>query len=215
MQENYFESKQIREFETNYKNRVKEYKLINESSLSRIFLKYKESDSGVISAFRNEYTYRENMGRSKQLKNILVSLGYSVTKIIGKFIEDVDSKNPKEVKGVSFIVFDRLQTGDLLNDLKKLANKFDQDSITFAKADDVYYLYGINGYPVPGKTEKLGKPSLGFEKPLMFASMIKGRQFEFRVDESIGGIDDHRMRHTPTENRSFELIEKEFLFEDL
>mgnify|MGYP000469564180 CR=1 FL=1 len=37
---------------------------LNESSLSRLWKKYQDSDSGTITAFRGEYSKKENLARS-------------------------------------------------------------------------------------------------------------------------------------------------------
>ena len=55
--------------------------LLNESSLSRLWRKYKEFDSGTISACRGEYDKAENAKRTAQLKTFLVAKGFSVTAI--------------------------------------------------------------------------------------------------------------------------------------
>ena len=63
--------------------------LLNESSLSRLWRKYKEFDSGTISACRGEYDKAENAKRTAQLKTFLVAKGFSVTAIDGVFIENM------------------------------------------------------------------------------------------------------------------------------
>lgn len=184
--------------ENNYKFLPKNENLlkINESSLSRIYKKYQDCDSGTISAFRSEFSYDENMKRTRNLKNLLLQKGYSVTKIIGNFIENIESSDEKEVKEVSFIVFDRNKSNNLRNDLFDFGDKFNQDSITFAKANSEYYLIGINGYPGRNKSEKLGKPTFSPNEKFIFSSSIKGRKFVFKVDESFQNIDDHILRYS-------------------
>ena len=66
--------------------------VINESSLSRIWQKYKEHDSGTISASRGENTKKQNQTLTLALKTELIKLGYSVTKVKGKFIENYKRK---------------------------------------------------------------------------------------------------------------------------
>lgn len=166
--------------------------IINESSLSRIWRHVTKHESGTISAFRS----RENCGKGAEiskstnrknnaiLKRKLLSMGYGVTKIIGTYIENYDTPMAVKVKEESFIVVDLKDTGKLKDDLIKLGQEFDQDSITFSKPNGDYYLISSNtcpmGYPGNGKvgvSVKLGKPFFG--KDGEFYSTINGRPFVF------------------------------------
>ena len=155
---------------------------MNESGLSQLYKKYKEYDSGTISASRGDYSHKENKKRNKELKAILLAMGYSVTAIKGIYIENYKTNKAKEVHETSYIVFDYKDQGTLWDDLKRLGQKYDQDSITFStpKNGGKYYLIGTNktGYPGFNKIEELGKPKLGKEGEI-FYSKIKGRQFVF------------------------------------
>lgn len=77
-----------------------------ESSLSRIYNQYKEHDSGMISAFRGNFTKSENLERSHKLKQILDNKGYSVTKINGTYIENYNTPDARPVREESYIVVD-------------------------------------------------------------------------------------------------------------
>lgn len=165
-------------------------KNLNESSLSRLWRKYQDSDSGTITAFRGEYSKDENMKRNAELKAALLGAGYSVTAVDGVYIENYGSKNEKRVKEKSFIVFDYNHTGKLKADLKKFGQKYDQDSITFnSVSEGKYYLIGTSkredSYPGFGKEIKLGKPMFG--KSGEFYSSVNGRPFVFEseLNESI------------------------------
>lgn len=155
---------------------------LNESSLSRLWKKYQDSDSGTITAFRGEYSKKENLARNAELKAALLGAGYSVTSVDGVYIENYGSANEKQVKEKSFIVFDHKKTGKLKADLKRLGLRYDQDSITFnSVSDGNYYLIGTSkrddSYPGFGKEIKLGKPMFG--KSGEFHSSVKGRPFVF------------------------------------
>ena len=154
---------------------------MNESSLSRLWKKYQDCDSGTITAFRGEYSKKENLAR-----NAVLGAGYSVTSIDGVYIENYGSANEKPVKEKSFIVFDHKKTGKLKADLKRLGLRYDQDSITFnSVSDGNYYLIGTSkredSYPGFGKEIKLGKPMFG--KSGEFHSSVKGRPFVFEETE--------------------------------
>jgi len=176
--------------------------ILVESSLSRLYQKYKDYDSGTISAFRGEFDKNENMKRHRELRQLLVAGGYSVTEIDGTYIENYGTSDAKKVKEKSMIVFDHKGKGDLLKVLKKLGEKYDQDSITFSSVKEgKYYLVGTskrdNSYPGYGVKNVLGKPMFG--KDGMFCSEIKGRPFVFSesLNEETNLIDDYLTKHHP------------------
>ena len=155
-------------------------KILNESGLSRLYRKYKDYDSGTISACRYGYNKKENKERTYRLKTDLIKLGYSVTAVKGVYKENYGKSDEHEVHEDSFIVFDHRNTKDLEKNLIMLGNKYDQDSITYANVDDgKYYLIGTNetGYPGKNKRVVLGKPMFGEDGE--FHSKINGRPFVF------------------------------------
>ena len=181
-------------------NTFKEFLLeetLKESSLSRLWRKYQQCDSGTISAFRGNLTYKENMERSRKLSAILLGLNYSVTSIDGVYIENYGSNQEQQVKEKSFIVFDAKQKGNLKKDLLKLGEMFDQDSITY---NDVqrgeYVLIGTskrdNYYPGYKNEVILGKPMFGEDGE--FCSLVKGRPFVFK--EGIDYCDDTLLNYS-------------------
>ena len=162
---------------------------INESSLSRLWRKYKESDSGTISAFRGEYSKSENMERNKKLQSILIGAGFSVTAVDGVYIENMGTPEEKRVKEKSFIVFDYQNKGNLKEVLKALGEKFDQDAVAYSDASTgKYILIGTtkrdNGGVAYHQEVTLGKPMFG--KGGEMYSSVKGRPFIFEeVDEKL------------------------------
>lgn len=169
----------------NFKTFLNSDNSINESSLSRIWRKYKEFDSGTISACRGDLSKKENNQRTLELKTDLIKLGYSVTSVNGVYIENYGKEDSREVHESSFIVFDHKNSKNLKNDLINLGKKFNQDSITFSNSEDgKYYLIGTNstGYPGINKEVVLGKPMFGANGE--FFSSIKGRPFVFEELDS-------------------------------
>lgn len=167
-------------FKEFYDNRYKTKRInLEESSLSRIWKKHKESDSGTISACRGNLTKEENKKRTLELKTLLIKAGYSVTAVNGVYIENYNSPDAREVHEKSFIVFDYKNLGTLKQDLIKFGKKFDQDSITYSEQGKDYYLIGTNrtGYPGMNVEIKLGKPMFGTNGE--FFSTVKGRPFVF------------------------------------
>lgn len=181
-----------------YINRSK----LNESSLSRLWRKYKDSDSGTITAFRGEYSKKENLSRNAELKAALLGAGYSITSIDGVYIEQYGTDKAKRVKEASFIVFDYKNTGNLKKDLMRLGEKYDQDSITFnSVSEGNYYLIGTSkrsdSYPGYKKEIKLGKPMFG--KNGEFYSSVNGRPFVFQeetITEEFHDYDDTLLNYS-------------------
>ena len=181
----------------------KEVKVVNESSLSRLWKHSQGHDTGTISAFRDskdcgrgeKYTLSQNKQRNSQLKAKLLSAGFGVTSIKGTYIENYKSTNAIEVEEDSFFVVNYQDKGDLKKRLIKFGEEFEQDSITFSKASGEYYLISTNkcptGYPGFGKIGvevKLGKPI--FSENGEFFSKINGRPFVFKEVTDIGKINE-------------------------
>ena len=165
---------------------------ITESSLSRIWKQTQEHDSGTISAFRSardcnkgeEFKKAENLKNSKVLKAKLLKLGYGVTKIDGTYIENYNTPNAIEVKEESYIAINLKDDKNFKSNLIKLGTEFEQDSVTYQKNGEGYYLISSNtcdeGYPGEGKIGveiKLGKSIFG--KDGEFHSKVNGRPFVF------------------------------------
>lgn len=174
----------------------KQYQKILESSLSRLWSHNEQHDCGAITAFRNYsdcdgsqgriYTKAENLQRNKSLKAKLLTSGYDVTPIRGRYPEGGESKEEQ-----GFFVVDSYDKGHLERDLRLLGEEFNQDSILFIPQGAISnqataYLIGTNhcennwlGY---GKKNVFSKGKIGYESPI-YTSYINGRPFIF---ESIG-----------------------------
>lgn len=160
----------------------------NESSLSRILQKYKESDCACISAFRGGFTKQENKSRSNKLLQMILHLGYSVTKIKGAYIEKTSDGKDLEVSEEQFFVQNPQNLDkNFFDNIKKLGIKFDQDSVLLIPMDQTAYLFGTNstGYPGKGQKQIVGQISFGSVTQEYF-SRVGGRAFEFKqLKESV------------------------------
>lgn len=173
---------------------------INESSLSRVWTHNTEHDCGALTAYRRgrdcgsgeRYTRKENQARNKSLLSKLQSMGYDTTTLKGQYPE-----SGVVLKEVSFFVVDSNDKGTLENDLKKLGEEFDQDSILFIpkgainNEGDKAYLIGTNhcennwlGY---GKTDVFNKGKIGVESPI-YTSYVNGRPFIFESVDKVNSI---------------------------
>jgi len=170
---------------------------MNESSLSRLWRHNIKHDCAALTAFRKSrdcgdgevYTKKENMARNKSLLAKIKSEGYNVTSLKGKYPE-----GGAVGKEESFFMVDANDEGNLLKDVRKLGELFDQDSVLFIPLgainnDSKAYLIGTNhcknnwlGY---GKKNVFSKGKIGYESPI-YTSYVNGRPFIFEeIGESI------------------------------
>lgn len=163
---------------------------INETSLSKIWVRNEQYDCAALTAFRKAeecgegktFTKNENKARNKSLLAKLKVLGYSVISLKGKYPE-----GGQETIEESFFVVDIENKGNLEKDVKKLGEEFDQDSILFIpkgsiQGTDKAYLIGTNKCPNNwlgyGKTEVFNKGKLGYDSEI-YTSYVNGRPFIF------------------------------------
>lgn len=168
--------------------KIQEIKQLREASLSRTYRFLLEHDGGIITASRSArscgegapYTAEDNRKRNNALANQLSSVGYGVTRARGSYIENYGSEDAVEVSEEVFIVIDLQDRGTLKNDLMKLGESWEQDSILYIpKPGNMGFLIGTswcpNAYPGAGKTIKLKNPVFG--KGGEFFTRVKGRPF--------------------------------------
>lgn len=167
--------------------------ITNESSLSRIHSKIGAYATGAITAYRGEFTHKENQQRNRSLLAKLQGLGYSVTAIKGSYIENYGSDSEKEVSEHSYFVASKTEGDDggkLENDLIRLGNQFDQDSILSIPYGEKARLIGTshreNAWPSFGQRETVGDFKGG--KAAEFMSRVNNRSFVFEDIEDFGTI---------------------------
>ena len=166
-----------------------------ESGLSRIHKAIKKHDYGIITAYRyapecgtgEPYTYDQNQKRNAHLLAKLRARGYGVTAIKGSYIENYGSANAREVGENSFFVVDIQDSGNLRDDLLKLGEEFEQDSIIFGLAGETGSLIGTNNCPTgyPGYHTEVPQGGAVFGKTGEFMSRVKGRPFVFSESQEL------------------------------
>lgn len=170
--------------------------VLNESSLSRIMNSTQQYACGGITAYRGEYTKKQNQQRNKSLLSKLLALGYSVTGIQGSYIENYQSADANEVVEHSYWVVNRKVQGDdngqLENDLKRLGAEFDQDSILSKPHGGKAHLVGTssreNSFPTKDQKFEVGTPKFG--KDAEFMSKVGNRPFTFSESAVCGEMID-------------------------
>jgi hypothetical protein len=163
---------------------------MNESSLSRVWKHNKVHDCAAMTAFRKArncgegdiYTRKENQQRNKSLMSKLMSKGYKLTRLIGRYPE-----GGKDTKEMSYFIVDINDSGILESVVKSLGEEFEQDSVLFIPKGSIdnkstSYLIGTNRCPNNwlgyGKKEPFEKSKLGYESPI-YTSYVNGRPFIF------------------------------------
>tara|TARA_R110001583_G_scaffold14076_1_gene59380 strand:+ start:795 stop:1409 length:615 start_codon:yes stop_codon:yes gene_type:complete len=169
-------------------------KFLNESSLSRVYQHIAEHDAAIISASRNDIFNTEkctdralgaepgdtNMLRSRNLKAMLLSMGYGVTKMRGSYIEDFDTPQAVEVGEDSLFVVNLSDQENFFNQIISLGEKFCQDSVLLIPRGGVgAFLHGTNKSEFPGYGDRIvvGNLKLGEEEEFM--TRTQGRPFTF------------------------------------
>lgn len=156
-------------------------KFLTESGLSRLYQHMMEHDSAILSAFRNEYSNKENYERSRELKAQLLSAGYGVTKTDGSYVENFDTPEAIEVAEQSLFISNRGGAADFINEIARLGEEYEQDSVLIIpEGGQDAYLLGTrqgNDFPPFGQQINVGNVKMGEEAEFM--SRVKGRPFVF------------------------------------
>lgn len=155
-------------------------KYLLEQSFSRVLDHTKNRAIGIISASRGDIKDpAENNRRHEQLKADLRASGHGFVRIRGSYIEHKGEPNERKVSEKSLLVIGRKSgddKGELLGRLKKLGQKYGQDSILHkAHNEPTAKLHGTNHAEFPGfgKTADVGEwhPNRAGE----YHSLLKGK----------------------------------------
>ena len=158
-------------------------KYIKEASLSRIWQHIEAGRPfGMITAFRAEYSLKENLARNKQMEAAIRSAGYGFFRMEGHYVEGFGTDNVVPVKEQSFFVIGDDNHAGFKAFLVSQAKKFGEDSIFYYDPErEKGFLVGTNaqGYPGMNKEVSVGKwhPSKVGE----FYSKMKRQTFVFEA----------------------------------
>ena len=173
--------------------------LLNESSLSRIYSHIQKTDVAIITAYRDDpfdlskclpeaeiveadtkNPRASNLLRNRNLKAVLLSKKYGVTKVKGSYIENFDTPQAIEVKENSLFVVNLEQDPNFINDIVMLGKKFCQDSVLIIpKGGEGAYLHGTNNSEFPGLDQKVNVGSLKMGGEDEFMTRVDNRPFTF------------------------------------
>ena len=133
-----------------------EYGIIEETTLSRVYRHFKNPNIAtiIISAFRNERTFEENMAKNVQLAALIKAAGYGYIFAEGHWVENQGKEDETDSTEQTIIVPGNEGEGDRLITLgRQWARKFNQEAI-LAKWPDSDVVYE---YHTTGTKKKLGK----------------------------------------------------------
>jgi hypothetical protein len=155
--------------------------LLKESSLSRIHEHITNHDSAILTAFRNEYSRKNNLRRNRELKAKLLRQGYALTRVDGVFIENLGKENEVEVAESSFFILNRYDGEQFFSIIAELGEEYEQDSaLMIPRGGHGAYLLGTSAmgeFPPYGQRFSVGNLKMGHDAEFM--SKVGGRPFTF------------------------------------
>jgi hypothetical protein len=166
---------------------LEQFDKFEESSLSRLIYHTDNHDCTTLTAYRSEYTHKENQQRNKSLLAEILSSGFKVTSVEGVYIENLGTDTATKTKEHVFFVVDWKDEGKLKYYIKRWGSKFEQDSVLFIpKKSKSAVLIGTKegGYPGYGKEEVFSLRQFG-KSDNPFLTYVDGRPMYF-ISESIG-----------------------------
>ncbi len=145
---------------------------LKESGLSKLLDWMIKYDTGIITAFRKEYNYQQNMSRNKKLLAMLLNTGWNVTSVKGGFIENYGTPKAVQVSENTFFVVDYKKQGNLEKTLRALGKEFKQDSILYIpEGGQVSELWGTskdNEFPEYDKKIDFENVKFGLKRPFEY-----------------------------------------------
>lgn len=189
----------------NFNNVVRATKqCINESNINRMLQWLKDCDCAFISAFRSElkdirdknatylghnkdwkvgkrFTHEENRQKNKMMVTELLQLGYGVTKIKGVYPEGMTDESSEE----SYLVVNRDDDSNFLDNLLRIAEYYNQDSIYYKeKGKTKGNLIGTNNCESPGWHQKDKDSELHIDTASNYMSRMGNKAFSFVGDDA-------------------------------
>lgn len=173
--------------------------VITESSLSVVYRHLIKHDCAVLSAFRGQLincligdknedpiNIYDNKGRNKQLRSVLLALGYGVTAVKGSFVENFGTEDEILRNEDSFFIVNLEDKPSFIENVIELSKLYCQDCVLISeKGGENIYLYGTNHSQDPGLDQITKLSSVKFGKFAEIHTRVKGRPFTVEgVDRS-------------------------------
>ena len=172
---------------------------LDESSINRMLQWLKDCDCAFITAFRNElkdvrdmkatyrgpnkdwqvgkqFTHEENRQKNKLMVAKLLELGYGVTKVKGVYPEGMKDETSEE----SYLVVNRNNDENFLNNLLRISEYYNQDSIYYKeKGKTKGNLIGTNNNGFPEYHQKGDDSELKTSTASNYMSRMGNKAFSF------------------------------------
>jgi hypothetical protein len=168
---------------------------LTESSMGRFLMKFKKYDAAVITAYRGHFSKSENKARNKQLYAMLASKKYSSTSVKGSYIENLGSENQNEVSEHSFVVVNHNNDAKFLDQIKRLGEKFDQDSVLIIQKGESPYAYLMgtsrrdDAWPAYGRRAEMDEGIRVNRLDVPFITRLGNSTIAFLDKETKAGLD--------------------------
>jgi len=146
------------------------------AGLSRLLSRIKGRAFGVLTAFRGEYSYKENLKRNGKMRLDLYQQGlHGFYQLIGHFIENQGTEDEQDVVELSYLVVkpDDMDQDVFINALVKIGSRWDQESVLIGiptESGHDTFLYSGDGSHF-----KIGS-SMTLDKAGEFYSVMKSKQ---------------------------------------
>lgn len=164
-------------------------KLLHEASvrsLSRIWQHTKESNIGLITAYRGEFDAKINDMRNQKLASEIRENGFGYIQVTGFYIENLGQQDERKVQEKSFLITSYSNDNDKLKKfLIKMGKKYNQDSIFYkAAASENGVLIGTASGRWPGMNVEFTVGKFVPQKIGTYYTKMKGdRKFTFESVE--------------------------------
>ena len=169
--------------------------LLNES-MSTVHQHITEHDSALLTAHRADpldtsacleaasQSGAPNKERYRELKALLLDLGYGVRKVKGSFIENYGNLDKQvEVKEDSLFVHNRKDEPAFVEQIIKFGKRYCQDAVLIIpQGGDGTYLYGTNNSEFPGLDNSLEVGSFLGGEEAEFMTRVGKRPFVFKEE---------------------------------
>lgn len=166
-------------------------KSLHESSLSRIYQHSKESNMGMITAYRGQFSVQQNEKRNSQLISDIRSAGFGYVPVEGHYVENPGTPEEQKVTEKSFLVISSANdSGRLKFFLQRSGIKYDQDSVLYKDAaSDEAILIGTASGRWPGLNTEVNVGKWTANKISAYYTRMKGhRTFTFESVEAPEGL---------------------------
>ncbi len=172
-------------------------KFLLKESMSRVHQHITKHDSALLTAHRADpldmsacledavEPGASNKERYRELKAVLLDLGYGVRKVKGSFIENYGNLEKQvEVKEDSLFVVNLKDDPAFVEQIIKFGKRYCQDAVLIIpQGGDSTYLYGTNNTDFPGLDNSVEVGSFIGGEEAEFMTRVRNRPFTFKEEK--------------------------------